>query len=704
MVKKEEEEEEEEEEGENDNETAPTPESSSNDDYSDWKKGNWCWLLPATITNNDSIIIKNETRENDIVCTTCVTHHSAKSEDDDGGTNSNTANSATTTNGITEEDDEDEDDEEEEEEINADEINADEASKTPTNDNDKDKDNNGDDEEEGYESWTEGNWCRLLPVAIETTGPSTKSRRNHKFSHQHYFEGDDDNNSGDEDYIADDDDAKNGSSAKAKTKGKSIKIGYTRLQNDRWNEMFQRLVAYKKNHRSLYTCLTPTPNRYAEDPQLGDWVMKQRRCYKNTEISVERIRRLDYIGFVWKIKEHVPWMEMYQRLVVYKNRHKSINIPSKYADDPKLAKWVNNQRGSYTKNGLSIERINLLESIGFVWDRSDAQWMGMYSKLVAYKKQNKSTQVPIYYTEPLRKWVCTQRRSNKCDKARLSEKRLQLLNSINFAWSVRKDDGDEKTAATTTKTNREPWETSEDKKLVKLVQKTTHKTKNVFVDIARQIEGKDWIQCKYRWYCIKKDIPVVKVKPSNKPWDSREDRKLIRLVNKMTHTFATTTTTATNIYCKDFEEKNLDLEEIAHQFKGKRTSRQCINRWDFIKKRSAVAEAAAAEIAAVAIAGGGGGGHGIDDHPNKKPPPPSNNDRHNNWTTTEDNALNVLVDAYGKEWTEITKYMPGREEDAIKKRWNYIGTTCINSNNVHIGRTGLLDWTGLDWTGLDLFK
>ena len=148
------------------------------------------------------------------------------------------------------------------------------------------------------------------------------------------------------------------------------------------------------------------------------------------------------------------------------------------------------------------------------------------------------------------------------------------------------------TTTTTTINKKQLWETSEDQKLIRLVQKSDgERTKEVFVNIARQLEGRNWRQCRYRWYYIKKDIRGITVTSSNKPWD--------------------------------------------------------------IKKRSKDAEVAA-EVAAIAE---------------------NYYQKNYYWTTTEDNTLNVLVNDYGTEWTEIAKYMPGREEDAIKKRWNYIGTT-----------------------------
>ncbi|OEU07754.1 hypothetical protein FRACYDRAFT_250780 [Fragilariopsis cylindrus CCMP1102] len=173
---------------------------------------------------------------------------------------------------------------------------------------------------------------------------------------------------------------------------------YQKWQNERWDKMFQRLVAYKKECKS-----TSVPKGYTKDPKLAMWVHTQRTQCTNQEVSVERKTRLDSIGFVWKHNYLVPWEEMYQRLVASKK--------------------------------LSIERINYLDSIGFVWDALDSKWMEMYSKLVEYKKQKKSTRVPHYFTEDLSfgMWVYNQRFAYNKDN--LSRKRLKLLNSISFAAS-----------------------------------------------------------------------------------------------------------------------------------------------------------------------------------------------------------------------------------------------------------------------------
>jgi len=232
-------------------------------------------------------------------------------------------------------------------------------------------------------------------------------------------------------------------------------------QNDNWNEMFTRLVAYKKEHKGS----TIVVRSYAVDRKLARWVGNQRAFYKMNPktISKPRITRLTSIGFVWeRCDSKIPWDDMFQRLVTYKKEHnETTNVPRNYGADPKLANWVNTQRKNYptknknktittattaatttTINADDDERNNRLESIGFIWNALDAHWIEMYNRLVAYHEQNKinesksnkskSTQVPQHYTKdpPLGLWVHKQRSFYK--KNQLTEKRLQLLNLINF--------------------------------------------------------------------------------------------------------------------------------------------------------------------------------------------------------------------------------------------------------------------------------
>ena len=215
----------------------------------------------------------------------------------------------------------------------------------------------------------------------------------------------------------------------------------TKKQNNQWDEMFRRLVSYRKLHNS-----TVVPRDYIADPELGNWVRTQ-RCKPNP-ISEHRVNLLNSIGFVWNAQDN-QWDEMFQRLVAYKNQHNgSMSLPSRDEADIQLGTWVCTQRHRYSIKTISVHRIERLESIGFVWNERyakyacvlDGKWMEMYDQLVAYKIQHKSTQVPRTYTcenndMHLGRWVMNQR--NAYNRGKLLEKRKDLLNSIDFVWRLK---------------------------------------------------------------------------------------------------------------------------------------------------------------------------------------------------------------------------------------------------------------------------
>lgn len=64
----------------------------------------------------------------------------------------------------------------------------------------------------------------------------------------------------------------------------------TSKEGSRWDNMFARLQAYKKNHGDCHV-----PYGYKDDPPLGRWVHIQR----GRAITSERREKLESIGFDW---------------------------------------------------------------------------------------------------------------------------------------------------------------------------------------------------------------------------------------------------------------------------------------------------------------------------------------------------------------------------------------------------------------------
>jgi len=148
------------------------------------------------------------------------------------------------------------------------------------------------------------------------------------------------------------------------------------MQSQAWYERFRELREYKDQHGN---CMVP--QKYEPNPSLGIWVNKQRMEYKllqdgeKSSMTSERLSALQSIGFVWaKRKGQATWDAKYKQLQDYKSRHGDCLIPTKFAKDPALGRWVSTQREQYRlwKSGddrskMTVEKVRMLEEVGFVW-------------------------------------------------------------------------------------------------------------------------------------------------------------------------------------------------------------------------------------------------------------------------------------------------------------------------------------------------
>jgi superfamily II DNA or RNA helicase len=192
-----------------------------------------------------------------------------------------------------------------------------------------------------------------------------------------------------------------------------------------WDVWFGRLKAYKDRESH---CRVPA--RYIEDGyNLGTWVGNQ-RSYKN-ELSGERRRRLDDLGFVWDARE-ADWEEGFSYLKRYKDRVGNCRVPTSCKEDGySLGTWVGYQRSHRTE--LSSERQRRLEELGLVWDVREADWEEGFNYLKRFRKRIGDCRVPARHKEDgykLGSWVATQRSG----EANISSARRRRLDELGFEW------------------------------------------------------------------------------------------------------------------------------------------------------------------------------------------------------------------------------------------------------------------------------
>eukprot|EP00956_Cyclotella_meneghiniana_P018160 scaffold30024_cov52-Cyclotella_meneghiniana.AAC.2 len=131
-----------------------------------------------------------------------------------------------------------------------------------------------------------------------------------------------------------------------------------------------------------------------------------------------------------KEKEDAQWDEKFKALLEYKNK--------RYKQNPKLARWVSNQRKYHKNEKMSQDRIDKLEGIAFVWkparggldaarkNEFDENWNDMFEQLKVFR-------VEIYKSNPkLGRWVHTQRQKHRNKKLSLDQ--IKKLEAIAFDW------------------------------------------------------------------------------------------------------------------------------------------------------------------------------------------------------------------------------------------------------------------------------
>lgn len=149
-----------------------------------------------------------------------------------------------------------------------------------------------------------------------------------------------------------------------------------------WQERFEELKAYMAKHGNCNV-----PIRYKENASLGQWVSTQRQEYgarekgERTNITDERIKALEDIGFTWSLRDtskmapRKSWDAHFQSLVEFKEKHGhcDVRVRSKQHPTGSLGRWVEKQRHHYNSRGeddvekITDEQIAKLESLGFKW-------------------------------------------------------------------------------------------------------------------------------------------------------------------------------------------------------------------------------------------------------------------------------------------------------------------------------------------------
>ncbi len=206
-----------------------------------------------------------------------------------------------------------------------------------------------------------------------------------------------------------------------------------------WEVMFQHLCEYveREGHAKV-----PLSFITSGGLRLGRWVGTQRYCYKQNELSKDRIRALEEMpGWTWDIIES-QWTEGYENLKEYSDREGHAKVPNRFitSDGFRLGSWIQNRRNEYSKGKLSKDRIRALEEVsGWSWDPIEDQWVAGYERLKEYADREGHAKILNRYITSdgfrLGNWVGNRR--NRYKKGKLSEDHIRALEKVSgWTWET----------------------------------------------------------------------------------------------------------------------------------------------------------------------------------------------------------------------------------------------------------------------------
>lgn len=173
------------------------------------------------------------------------------------------------------------------------------------------------------------------------------------------------------------------------------------------------------------------------NPKLYHWCKNQRRFYKSGSLAENRRVILEKIGFKW-VTTNATFEQRLQQLVEYGEEYGTLHVSQvqyeKGSEEHKLSRWVNEMRRLYNENRLSLDRINSLNKIGFVWNMEDERFSNNLKRLKRYHKDHGDFDVPQSGRyKKLGEWVA-QVRCRGLSKPHY----IKALNDIGFTWEGKK--------------------------------------------------------------------------------------------------------------------------------------------------------------------------------------------------------------------------------------------------------------------------
>ena len=209
------------------------------------------------------------------------------------------------------------------------------------------------------------------------------------------------------------------------------------------SEFQQGLSELKKFKKDQGHCLVHAKHITEDDFKLGGWVSGRRKDYKNkiAALTKQRINEMETLGFDWDPIES-DYQQAIRELSQFINEYGHCRVDTRFITPSgyNLGKWVSGRRQAYNSKSshLTKQRIKQLETMGFIWNASEADFQYALSELEKFREKHGHVRVPNKYISEnnfnLGRWVSTRRKDYKNNNSFLNKDRIAILEKMGFEW------------------------------------------------------------------------------------------------------------------------------------------------------------------------------------------------------------------------------------------------------------------------------
>lgn len=202
-------------------------------------------------------------------------------------------------------------------------------------------------------------------------------------------------------------------------------------RKDNWTKRYEEIKNFIDGKNSI-SCSAIGQTRYS-------WIVRHHKLLGNGELSKYQSKKILELNLE---RFFESWDDVYEKVKKWVNENQKIPTLKQNKD---YCSWLYSQRIRFKNGTLNKIQISKLQMLGFDLlglgkEMNELKWLSQYKEYKQFIKKNKR-EPSLTYENKLYVWAQSQRAhfaGNLRNRKQMPQNKIDLLNSINFAWVGKK--------------------------------------------------------------------------------------------------------------------------------------------------------------------------------------------------------------------------------------------------------------------------